>query len=116
MATRDVRRESPEVTYELRMRAVELKRRACGHLWRWIDGAYPPIARRAEAENARIMRGAEAGVGDQDHAPKARPRNQPPAPTHSGLKNRIPKVMRSVQRSHALIRALFHHPPVAYAA
>lgn len=193
---------------------------------RWIDGEYPAIARRAKAENARILWGDETGVSNQDHgargyAPKgktpvarglarrvstsmisaisnrgearfmiykgglkvnlflkflgrlikdakrkiflivdnlrvhkakavrawladradrielfylppyspelnpdeylnntlkARLRNQPPAPTHPELKNQISKVMRSAQRSPGLIRSLFHHPSVVYAA
>jgi len=48
--------------------------------------------------------------------PKARLRNQPPAPAHPGLKNRIPKAMRSARRSPGLVRSLFHHPPAVHAA
>ena len=42
--------------------------------------------------------------------------NQPPAPAHPGLKNRIPKAMRSARRSPGLVRSLFHHPPAVHAA
>lgn len=193
---------------------------------RWIDKEYPAIARRAKAENARILWGDETGVSNQDHrargfAPrgrtpvargvayrvstsmisaignrgevrfmiykgglkanvfvkflsrlikdskhkiflivdnlrvhkaksvrawleersdkievfylppyspelnpdeylnntlKARLRNQPPACSDPELKKQVSRAMKSAQRNPDLIRRLFHHPSVAYAA
>jgi transposase len=47
---------------------------------------------------------------------KGRLRNQPAASTHSELHSQLAKVMRSTQKTPALIRSLFNHPAVAYAA
>lgn len=47
---------------------------------------------------------------------KGRLRNQPVASNHSELQSQLAKVMRSTQKSPALIRSLFSHPAVAYAA
>lgn len=47
---------------------------------------------------------------------KGRLRNQPAASNHSELRSQLAKVMRSTQKNPALIRSLFNHPAVAYAA
>jgi transposase len=47
---------------------------------------------------------------------KGRLRNQPSASTHSELHSQLTKVMRSAQKTPVLIRNLFKHPAVAYAA
>lgn len=89
-----------------------------------------PRARRAGAVRARpadragrieLSRLPPRGPGPNPggylgDTPKARLRNQPPAPAHPGLKNRIPKAMRSARRSPGLVRSLFHHPPAVHAA
>ena len=47
---------------------------------------------------------------------KAQLRNQPAASSHQELKARLGSTMKSNQRRPELIRSLFNHPSVAYAA
>jgi transposase len=97
---------------------------------KWIDEQYPAIMKCAKAVNGWLAQrhdkielfflppySPELNPDEYlNNTVKGRLRNQPSASTHSELHSQLTKVMRSAQKTPVLIRNLFKHPAVAYAA